>query len=459
MRMQLRTDEKRHNTDPLATEGTHETREELLVSPLSIEHTGLHFSLLSDLALKTAYSAGELTGQEMAQALRLPFTGVVDGVLAFLDRQKLVQVTGSVGFGERAFRYAVSKKGSEQARELLDRCQYVGPAPVTLEAYNELTRMQGLRGLAVGRDQLLGAFGGLVLDDRTLSKLGAALNSGRSIFLYGPSGNGKTSIARAMARVLGQDGIYIPYAAEIGGQIIRVYDEYNHKRKTPSLPRLVRLGPSVAESDEQDDRKLDERWILIERPVVIVGGELNLNSLDLIHDPINNYYEAPYQMKANGGMFLIDDFGRQQSDPRDLLNRWIVPLETHVDYLTLHTGKKIDIPFEQLVVFATNIDPARLVDAAFLRRIHHKIKVDDPSPTQFRRVFELVCQRRGVPFDEETFSYVIENWYEKPQRALRNSHPRDLIDQILDISKFEGRIPRLTPALIDRACDAFFADL
>jgi predicted ATPase with chaperone activity len=353
----------------------------------------------------------------------------------------------------------VTRKGTEQAREMLERSQYVGPAPVPLETYNRMVRLQGLGKMQVGRAELREAFSNLVVNERALGKIGAALNSGRSIFLYGPSGNGKTSIARAMARVLGRDVIYIPYAAEIGGQVIRVYDEFNHRRLS-SAPVAQAKSPLLPSSwEENGEDKPDERWVPIARPVVIVGGELTLNSLDLIHDSSSNFYEAPYQMKANGGMFLIDDFGRQQVNPRDLLNRWIVPLETHVDYLSLHSGKKIEIPFEQLVVFATNIDPAQLVDAAFLRRIHHKIKVDDPSADEFRCVFELACQQNEVAFDATAFSHLMKEWYVKPQRAARNSHPRDIINQILDISRFEGHVPKLTPELVDRACDAYFGDL
>jgi energy-coupling factor transporter ATP-binding protein EcfA2 len=457
------------------------TKEQLLARPMSVEQTGLRFGVLSDLALKTVYTAGEITGQEMARALCLPFKGIVDGLLVFLDRQKLIQVTGSAGFGEQNFRYSISRKGTEQVRELLGRSQYVGPAPVLLEDYSQMMRMQGIGSIHVGQQSLRQAFDGLVINDAMFNRIGAALNSGRSIFLYGPSGNGKTSIARAMARVLGRDGIYVPYAIEVAGQVIKVYDEFNHRRidahpSSPSLRRdavaaspegwrdAVAASPGLGEPPftpgaEKDESEVDARWVLIERPIIMVGGELTLESLDLTYNPTTNYYEAPYQMKANGGMFLIDDFGRQRMNPRDLLNRWIIPLETRVDFFSLHTGRKIEIPFEQLVVFATNLDPAQLVDAAFLRRIHHKIKVDDPSPEEFAAVFRIVCTRRGVLYDQDAFAYLMQEWYIKPQRALRYSHPRDLIGQIMDICKFEGTPPRLTREYISRACDAYFGEL
>jgi len=427
--------------------------------PVSVAETGLRPSLLTDLALKTVHFAGELTGQEIAAALCLPFTGVVDSVLASLDRQKLVQVTGSAGFGERAFRYAISRKGTERAREILEHNRYVGAAPVPLESYNRMIQAQSVGRIRIGRQELLEAFAGLVVNDTVFSKIGPALNSGRSIFLYGPSGNGKTTIARRIARLLGRDGIYIPYTVEINGQIIKVYDEFNHRRLQP--PDAHQEGQAAPGDGwlEEENGGVDERWVFVERPIIMVGGELTLSSLDLIHNPGTNYYEAPYQMKANGGMFLIDDFGRQQLNPRDLLNRWIVPLETRVDFLSLHTGEKVEIPFEELVVFATNIDPAQLVDAAFLRRIHHKIKVDDPSPAEFSEVFRLVCEQRGVPYEHSSLLHLLQEWYSKPQRALRYSHPRDIVDQVLDIAKFEGLPPRLTPELLNRACDAYFGEL
>lgn len=434
-------------------------RQEVLATPVSIEQTGLRPGLLCDLALKTVYYAGELAGWEIAEALRLPFAGVVDGVLAVLDRQKLVQVTGSTGFGERGFRYAVSRNGTERVREVLGRNQYVGPAPVPLEQYNRMVRAQGTGAIRVGPQELEKAFSRLVINHRMFNKIGPALNSGRSIFLYGPSGNGKTTIVRAMAHMLGRDHIYVPYAAEVAGHIIKIYDEFNHRRKRPQLLRPQEREQPFSSRGEENQEEVDPRWVLIERPMVMVGGELTLDSLDLRYDPTANYYEAPFQMKANGGMFFIDDFGRQQMNPQDLLNRWIVPLETHVDFLSLHTGKKIEIPFEQMVVFATNLDPAQLLDAAFLRRIHHKIKVDDPTSEEFQAVFSRVCERRGVPYDAPSFQRLIQEWYMKPQRALRNSHPRDIISQVLDIARYEGLPPRLTPELIDRACDAYFADL
>jgi SpoVK/Ycf46/Vps4 family AAA+-type ATPase len=286
-----------------------------------------------------------------------------------------------------------------------------------------------------------------------LERIGPAVNSGRSIFLYGPPGNGKTTIAEAVGRmVLGRD-IWIPYAIDIDGQIVRVFDNVNHELlevsstgDTGSLPRATGLRP-------------DPRWVRIRRPVIIVGGELTLEGLDLVWDSTNHYYEAPYQVKANGGMFLIDDFGRQQVRPRDLLNRWIVPLEKRVDYLTLHTGRKVEVPFFVLVVFSTNIEPRDLVDEAFLRRIRHKIEVGDPSFEQYRAIFKQVCAEKHLPYDEEVLRYIIKKWYVDASRNLRCVHPRDLVDQIIDISKYMNQPPRMTREMIDRAASAYFVDL
>lgn len=422
---------------------------DLLREPRSIEETGMSRSFLCDLALKTIYSVGELSGQVVAEQLSLPFSGVVEEALTFLKREQLVSITGSRGFDERAFRYSIASAGIERVREALARSQYVGPAPVTLEAYQKMMRSQSIGSVVVSQAEVKKALSHLVISSSMLMRIGPAVNSGRSIFLFGPPGDGKTVIARAMASMLGGE-IYIPYAVEVDGHIIKVFDDLSHtpvnadEGHTSSLP---------------EGGRVDRRWILINRPVVIVGGELTLESLDLVYDDTSKYYEAPFQMKANGGMFLIDDFGRQQVRPRDLLNRWIVPLETRVDYLTLHTGKKIDIPFDQLIVFSTNIDPKALVDEAFLRRIRHKISVSNPTEREFYEIFRRVTGERNVPFDQEGFMYLMREYYVKTKRELRAVHPRDIVDQIIDIARYQGVEPALTKELIDEACSSYFVEI
>jgi hypothetical protein len=261
-----------------------------------------------------------------------------------------------------------------------------------------------------------------------------------------------------MARLLAKDPIYIPYAVSVDRHTIKVYDDFNHQRvERDEKPGAGGLVPGQLPGAPTS--AIDERWVQIERPIVMVGGELSLASLDLIWDPVAKYYEAPFQMKANGGMFLIDDFGRQQMDPQDLLNRWIVPLETRVDFLSLHTGKKIEIPFEQLVVFSTNLDPADLVDDAFLRRIRHKIKVDNPTVENFHAVYKIMCKVRKVDYTREGFVHLVREWYVNRNRTFRNSHPRDILDQLRDIAIYKHLDAVATPEMIDMACSAYFADL
>jgi hypothetical protein len=430
--------------------------EAALKRPATIAETGLGSGMISDLAIKSIYFSGELTGGQLAQALKLPYGGIVQPVLEFLDREELVGISGGTGTSERNFKYVLSRKGLDRVRDALDQNGYVGEAPVPLAVYNQAMRMQGLGGIQIQEEAVKAAYEGLVINPAMFDKIGPALNSGRSLFLYGPPGNGKTTIAKGMARLLGRDPVYIPYAVEVDSQVIKVFDSFNHKRieeKSSAAP----LPDWMGATDKGDTQGADERWVKIERPIVMVGGELNLESLDLIFNPVAHYYEAPFQMKANCGMFLIDDFGRQRMNPQDLLNRWIVPLETRIDFLTLHTGKKIEIPFEQLVVFSTNLNPANLVDDAFLRRIRHKVRVGDPTLEEFRQVFQIVANARGVLWKEDGFNYLISQHYTRVNRALKNSHPRDLLDQIIDLAKYKGITPAMIPELLDQAAGAYFA--
>jgi predicted ATPase with chaperone activity len=428
-------------------------RQQLLCRPTSIRETGLTMGLLSELALKLVYSAGEIGANEICRELRLPFGNVVQAVLELLDREEMVNIIGAEGFGELGYHYTIARKGIERVHQIMERNQYVGPAPVPLEQYNAMIRTQAVGEVMLEEAEVKAAFEGLVIEPAMFDKIGPALMSGQSLFLYGPPGNGKTTIATRMAGLLSREPIYIPYAVSVDNHIIKVYDDFNHVQVEK---------PYVQEGKETmdfDQNSLDERWVLIERPHVMVGGELTLESLNLIWDPAAKYYEAPFQMKANGGMFLIDDFGRQQMDPQDLLNRWIVPLETRVDFLSLHTGKKIEIPFEQLVVFSTNLDPSDLVDDAFLRRIRQKLKVGDPTADQFHQIFRKMCQVRQVEYSQDGFVHLVREWYVKRRRDFKCCHPRDVLDQLLEFARYKHLKPVTTPEMIDVAASAYFADL
>ncbi|MBK9943449.1 MAG: ATP-binding protein [Kouleothrix sp.] len=411
--------------------------------PRSIDDTGLSLSFISDMIVRALYLIGEMTGQQIVDLLHLPYDNVIDQSISYLRREQMCEIKGTGGIGEKAYRYQATARGVERAKEIGERTQYLGPAPVTLEAYSAMMRQQTTQGLIITEDSIRQAFAHLVIGEALLQQLGPAINSGRSIFLFGHAGNGKTSIAEAVSKLM-SDAIMIPYAVMIDGQIIRVFDPIHHDR----VP-----VPAGAE------QAYDKRWVLSRRPIVIAGGELNLDSLDLVYDEYSKYYEAPLQMKANGGLFLIDDFGRQQVRPRELLNRWIVPLEKRLDFLTLHTGKKIEVPFDQLIIFSTNIEPKQLVDEAFLRRIRYKVEVTNPSPPEYREILRRICKAKNVPYSDEGLRYLLEHEYTKRNMELRACHPRDLIDQLIDIAHFTRTQPTMSRELIAAACKSYFVEV
>lgn len=415
----------------------------------SLEDTGLSMSFMADLALKIMYLRGQVTGFEVAETMRLPFQTVVQSIMDYLKREQMCEVKGSGGIGIGNYQYVITSKGSARAREQMERTTYADVAPVPWDHYIAAIKAQGSRRLRVNQQMMRQSLAHLVIDEHVFNKIGPAVNSGRSIFLYGPPGNGKTTIAESVGRMVLGNEMYIPYSLEVDGQIIKLYDEINH---TLVPEAQTRNGSSAA-------GRMDARWVKINRPVIMVGGELTMDGLDLVYDRNNRYYEAPFQMKANGGMFLIDDFGRQQIRPRDLLNRWIVPMEKSIDFLALHTGRKLEVPFNVLLVFSTNLPPGDLVDEAFLRRIRHKIEISSPSYEAYREIFRRECQRRKIAFDEQAVRYLLQEHYVQANRKLRGNHPRDIIDQIMDISSYSGSEPVLSKELIDRAAESYFVDL
>lgn len=441
------------NPETPAIEGTRKIRVPVIPKPpKTVEETGLALGFLVELACKTLYFGGVMTLAAISEELALSVS-VTNDVLEFMKKERLAEVKKGADL-RASYIFALTDLGRERSREYLRLSGYVGAAPVTLKQYTEVARKQTVRDMSVTRETMARAFEGVILPPGLLDRLGPAVNSGRSIFLYGPSGNGKTFIAEHLAKVL-TGSVFIPHALCIDNQVIRVFDPVNHAKIDLGGPADPDPTKAVLEARAEYDR----RWVLCERPVVVAGGELTLAMLDLSFDQVSKFYEAPLQMKANGGIFLIDDLGRQLVRPFDLLNRWIVPLEKARDYLALQNGKKFEIPFDQIILFSTNIAPRELADEAFLRRIGYKIKIDYLREEDYVAICRQVCERAGVGFRPEAIRYLLDE--EHAVRGIRLSacHPNDIISRVVEICQYEGKQARLENELIRRACQDYFTEL
>lgn len=405
--------------------------------PQSLAEVDVPAGVLEDLVLKILYAGGTQTLLEMAEKLLLSYS-VTNELFERLRRAQCCQVTGMAG---NVPQVAITQSGRTRAADLMSQSHYLGPAPVSFKNYSAQVKRQSVKNVKVHAPEMARAFADLVVDPDMLRQLGTALNSGSSLFLYGPSGTGKTTFAEMLCRAASQDAVWIPHAVEVDGQIISIFDPSIHK--TVPMP---------------DTRTHDLRWALCYRPSVLVGGELTAEMLDLQFNPVSKYYVGPVQMKANNGVLIIDDFGRQRLRPEELLNRWIVPLDRRIDFLTMAGGKKLEIPFELMVVFASNLDPSDLVDPAFLRRIKTKIRIGAVSDEQFCEIFARVAQKSRVQYDASIPRDLILYIRGYLKQELRSCYPRDIVEQVCWAARYDNREPYIDRNALDQAIRAYFAD-
>jgi predicted ATPase with chaperone activity len=415
------------------------------LAPRTLEEAGLSRDLVLQLALKTLHLSGELTGTELARRLGLPFPAI-EPVLAEIKQHHHCEVFGGA-LGSPSFVYRITDAGRTRAMLFMESNHYTGRAPVPLSQYRSyMHSFKNSVRRTVDRERVRKAFAHLVINDRVRDQLGPAINAEHSMFVYGPPGNGKTVISQAIHNLL-EGTIYIPHALEVEGSIIGFFDPVNHE----PMPEPDTLGLDMFGD-------YDHRWVLCRRPMVMVGGELSLDQLELSYNRTTGFYRAPVQAVANGGVLVIDDFGRQRCSPRDLLNRWIVPLESRLDFLTLQTGQKFDLPFMTLMVFATNIKPQELVDEAFLRRIHYKIFAESPTRAEFLEIFEKCCAEKGIQYRPAVVEELLSSYYRPRKIQLRGCQPRDLLNQAISLAEYLGQPPELTTEVLELACASYFVD-
>ncbi len=410
--------------------------------PATLAEAGLSESAVEELIMRFLLSRGEAGGRTIAEQVKLPFL-LIEPILNRLKYEQMTAYRGSNSVND--YTHTLTEQGQNLARQFTRKTTYFGAAPVPLENYCEAIKLQSVEGQFPRREQLLHAFRDLLIDRKMLGKLGPAINSGRGMFLYGYPGNGKTSIAERVTLTFGKY-IWIPRAITVDGEIMRLYDPLMHE-----------LEDEAKQESLLKDSGLDGRWVRIRRPTIIAGGELTMEMLEVQRDRDTNISEAPLQLKSNCGVLVIDDFGRQKMRVDELLNRWIVPLEKRYDFLNMCSGKKTQVPFDQLVIFSTNLQPKDLVDDAFLRRIPYKIEVENPSENAFRKLFEIMCPRIGIPHDEEVVDYLVKQHYLPNKRPFRNCHPRDLLLQVRNYCMYHDKPMVLKKEYIDFACDNYFS--
>jgi hypothetical protein len=417
--------------------------------PSSIDDLGLPKGFLAELAVKHAFYLDVFGLKNLADRMKVNLA-IITELSENLIRDKLLEARGAesrqdkssfMGLGNR---YALTAEGKRRGAQALEYDSYVGPVPVSLEDYWEQVRAQSIQHTEFEMYHLEKAFQGLVISPSLLDQLGPALMGGKSLFLYGPTGNGKTSIAVRVAKIW-DDAVFIPYALYVEGHVIPVFDVITHH---PIEGWISQNGSGMG----------DRRWVLCHRPCVVVGGELGLSMLDLAYDPKLKFYGAPLQLKANNGIFVLDDFGRQQVPTQLLLNRWIVPMENRQDFLYLCTGQKFTIPYDQLLIFATNLEPSALVDPAFFRRIRAKVKIKGPERGQYKEIFKLICQNFQLEYNDAAVEYLLAKYYDDDNRELSACHPRDLVEQIVDFCRFNKKPVALDQGSLDRVCQMYFAE-
>ena len=408
----------------------------------TIAETGLDGNFLLNCLLRTMYISALQTIPELSEQIKLT-RGVIEQLLTFAKKEALVEIRGPSEQNVNVMRYALTNAGKERASEALRICEYIGPAPIPLESYQVQVQKQTITNEVISIEKLRKALSHLVLSDDITRRLGPASNSGRAILIYGAAGNGKTSIAEALAGAFEQP-VYVPYCIEADGQIIKIFDPSVHTPFPVSADGSNGNGHPIFLPQMEHD----PRWVRCRRPFLLTGGELTLEMLDLAFDPHSKYYEAPLQVKAIGGVFVIDDFGRQRVRPHELLNRWIYPLERKLDYLTLHTGKKFAVLFDQLVIFATNFPPEELMDPAQLRRVHYKLKINPPSAEEYRDIFQRICASYGLEFSEDIIAHLLNTFYIKHKVPFAGFHPKFIAEHVIAACNYLGTPPRITRQLL-----------